>query len=118
MEFKDTVDGDVVIVSLSGKIMGGENTVMCRDRLHDYLKSNTKKFVMDMGDVEWTNSQGLGMLIGCYISVKRAGGNLVLARITNIKEMLVMTRLIRVFDCYDSVEEAKRSLDAVSERHR
>ena len=117
MEFKDTVDGGVVIVNLSGKIMGGESTVLCRDRLHDYLKSNTKKFVIDMGDVEWTNSQGLGMLIGCYVSVKRAGGNLVLARIDNVRGLLELTRLIQVFDCYDSVEEAKESLGAGPEQH-
>ena len=118
MKFKDTVDADVVIVSLSGKILGGEDTVSCRDRLHNYLKADTKNFVMDMGDVEWTNSQGLGMLIGCYISVKKAGGNLALARIANIRDLLEMTRLIEVFDCYDSVEEAKKSLGIGPQQQR
>ena len=117
MEFKDRVEGDVVIISLSGKIMGGEGTASCRERLHEHLKSNTKRFVMDMGDVEWTNSQGLGMLIGCYISVKNAGGNMALARIANVRELLELTRLIGVFDCYDSVEEAKESLGAAPDQH-
>jgi len=109
MKFKDEEDADIIIVRLSGKIMGGEDTIQCRDRLHDYLKKNINKFVMDMGDVEWTNSQGLGMLISCYISVKKTGGNLALARIDNIREILEMTRLIGVFDCYDSVEDARES---------
>jgi anti-sigma B factor antagonist len=115
MEFKDALEGDVVVISLSGKIMGGEDTVVCRNRLHDHLKSNTKKFVMDMGDVEWTNSQGLGMLIGCYTSVKVAGGCMALARIANVRELLEVTRLIEVFDYYDSVDEAKKAMDKESE---
>jgi len=115
MEFKDTTDGDAVVVSISGKIMGGEDTVECRERLYDYLKSDTKKFVVDMGNVDWTNSQGLGMLIGCYISVKRAGGHMALARIDNIRGILEMTRLNEIFDCYDSVDEAKRSLGVRTE---
>jgi anti-anti-sigma factor len=109
MDFKHTVDGEVVIVSLSGKIMGGEDTILCRDRLHRYVDEGKKHFIMDMGDVEWTNSQGLGMLIGCYISVKRAGGNLLLARTANINAILEMTRLNQVFDCFGSVEEALSS---------
>ncbi|MBU8934351.1 MAG: STAS domain-containing protein [candidate division Zixibacteria bacterium] len=110
MEFKDVLEGDVVVISISGKIMGGKDTVMCRNRLHDHLKSNTRKFVIDMGDVEWTNSQGLGMLIGCYTSVKRAGGHVALARIDSVRELLVLTRLIQVFDCYDSMDEAKEAI--------
>jgi len=111
MEFKDVLHGDVVVVSLFGKIMGGESVTTCRGRLHDYLKSGKMRFVLDMGEVEWTNSQGLGMLIGCYVSVKRIGGDVVLARITNIRKLLQMTRLIEVFECFDSVDEA---MEAVS----
>lgn len=117
MEFTHKLEGDVVILSLSGKIMGGGDTVMCRDRLHEYLKSNRRGFVIDMGDVEWTNSQGLGMLIACYVSVKRAGGNLVLARTANVERILEMTRLNMVFDCYGSTDEAVNSFSAVPARH-
>jgi anti-anti-sigma factor len=99
-------------MSLSGKIIGGEEATLCHGRIHEYLNLGQKNFVIDMGKVEWTNSQGLGMLIGCYVSVTKAGGRMVLARITNIQALLAMTRLLQVFDCYDSVEEAKEALTA------
>ncbi|MFH1374360.1 MAG: STAS domain-containing protein [bacterium] len=110
MKFKDIVEGDLVIVNLYGKILGGQETAICHSRVHEHLNSGRKHFVMDMGNVEWTNSQGLGMLIGCYVSIKKAGGRVVLARMDNVKKLLTMTRLIQVFDCYDSVEEAKQAL--------
>ena len=110
MKFKDTVEGDLVIVNLYGKTLGGEETAVCHNRVHEHLSSGRKHFVMDMGNVEWTNSQGLGMLIGCYVSVKKAGGRVVLARMASVRKLLTMTRLIQVFDCYDSVEEAKQAL--------
>ncbi len=110
MKFTDTLEDGVVLVSLSGKIMGGAETTLCHGRIHEYLNLNQKKFVIDMGKVEWTNSQGLGMLIGCYVSVAKAGGRMALARITNVRSLLAMTRLLQVFDCYDTVEEAKQAL--------
>ncbi len=112
MKFKDTIEGDVVIVNLYGKILGGQETSICHNRVHEHLSSGKKYFLIDMGNVEWTNSQGLGMLIGCYVSVTKAGGRMALARSTNIKDLLAMTRLLQVFECYYSVEEAKQSLAA------
>ncbi len=111
MKFEAKVVGDIVIISMSGKIMGGDKTTQCRGQLHSYIKDNKNRFLMDMGDVEWINSQGLGMLIACYVSVKKTGGNMVLTRIDNIRKMLEMTSLIGVFDCYNTVEEAMESFD-------
>ena len=89
--------------------MGGDETIQCRERLHGYLNEKKNKFIMDMSDVEWINSQGLGLLIGCYVSVKKAGGNMALTNIDTIRKILEMTRLISLFDLYDNVEEAKES---------
>jgi len=99
----------VVVLDISGKIMGGEETTMFHGKLHQLIQAGTKHFVLDLKKVEWMNSVGLGMLISALTTVKNAGGRLVLANITNIESILAMTRLITVFEHFDSREAALKS---------
>ena len=109
MNFKDYVEGDVVVFEVSGKIMGGEETTMFRGKVQEYITQNKKNFLVDLADVDWMNSIGLGMLISVYTTVKNAEGLLVLANITKIESILTITRLISVFKHFDSREEAMKS---------
>jgi len=79
MKFTDTLEGDLVIIEISGKIMGGEETTMFHGRIHEYIKLNKKNFLINLKKVEWMNSVGLGMLISALTTVRNAGGRLVLA---------------------------------------
>ncbi|RKX25916.1 MAG: anti-sigma factor antagonist [Candidatus Zixiibacteriota bacterium] len=110
MKFEDSVsDSGLVVLDISGKIMGGEETTLFHGKLHEYIQLNKKQFVIDLKKVEWMNSVGLGMLISALTTVKKAGGRLVLANITNIESILAMTRLITVFEHFDSREDALKS---------
>ena len=109
MKFNDTFEGNVAIIEVSGKIMGGDETTMFHGKIHEYINNNKKDFVIDLKDVDWMNSVGLGMLISALTTVKNAGGRLVLANITKIESILTITRLISVFEHYDSQEEALKS---------
>jgi anti-sigma B factor antagonist len=110
MKFTDLItDKDIVVLDVSGKIMGGEETTMFHGKIHEYIQLNKRNFVLDLQKVEWMNSVGLGMLISSLTTVKNAGGRLVLANITNIESILAMTRLISVFEHYDSRESALKS---------
>lgn len=109
MKFNDTFEGDVAIMEVSGKIMGGDETTMFHGKIHEYINNNKKDFVIDLKNVDWMNSVGLGMLISALTTVKNAGGRLVLANITKIESILTITRLISVFEHYDSQEEALKS---------
>jgi anti-sigma B factor antagonist len=106
MKFDDRLEGDVVVIDVSGKIMGGEETTMFHGRIHEYIQQNKKSFVIDLTKVDWMNSVGLGMLISALTTVKNAGGRLVLANITKIESILTITRLISVFEHYDTRQEA------------
>jgi len=112
MKFDDLVQDNIVVFDISGKIMGGEETTMFHGRVHEYIQQNKKNFVMDMAKVEWMNSIGLGMLISALTTVKNVGGRLVLANITRIESILTITRLITVFDHYDSRQDAIKSFAA------
>jgi len=110
MKFDDKeVEGGIIVLDLSGKIMGGEETTMFHGKLHEHIQSGVRKFVVDLKNVEWMNSVGLGMLISALTTVKNAKGRLVLANITNIESILAMTRLITVFEHFDSRDAAIKS---------
>jgi len=109
MKFEDFLENDIVILEVSGKIMGGDETAMFHGKIHEYISQNNKNFVIDLAKVDWMNSIGLGMLISAFTTVKNAGGRLVLANITKIESVLTITRLITVFEHFDSREEAVKS---------
>jgi anti-sigma B factor antagonist len=106
MKFEDSLKDDIVIFDLSGKIMGGDETTMFHGRIHEYMTQGKKNLVVDLAKVDWMNSVGLGMLISALTTVKNGGGRMVLANIEKIKQILVITRLITVFENYDSREAA------------
>jgi len=110
MKISDSVKDDIVIIELSGKIMGGDETALFHGKIHEHLDLKKKLFAIDMKNVDWTNSLGLGMLIAGHSAVNRAEGRLVLANITNIENILAITRLIRVFEAFDSLDEAITAL--------
>lgn len=106
MKFEDSLEGNIVIIEVSGKIMGGEETTMFHGKIHEYIQLHKNHVVIDLGKVDWMNSVGLGMLISALTTVKNAGGRLVLANISKIESILTITRLISVFEHYDSRQEA------------
>jgi len=99
--------GDVVVLEPKGKIMGGPDATLLHDQLHDLIKENKKNVVIDLAKVDWMNSTGLGILISGLTTLRNNGGELKLANVTEkIESLLTITKLITVFENYDSVEEA------------
>jgi len=100
----------VVILEPKGKIMGGPDATVLHDQLHDLINQNKKKVVIDLSKVEWMNSTGLGILISGLTTLRNNGGELKLACVTDkIQSLLTITKLITVFENFDSVEEAVKS---------
>ena len=110
MKFNDRLEGDIVIFEITGKIMGGDQTTMLHGKIHEYINLNKKKFIFDFAKVDWMNSIGHGMLISNRTTVQNADGQLVLANIDNIKNLLTTTKLITLFQVCDSLDEAIKTL--------
>lgn len=97
-----------VVAEIHGKLIGGaENS----EEFHTFFKSllddGGNKIVINLRDTPWANSQGIGMLIGAYTSVKNAGGQLVLAQaVDRIKDILLVTKLFLLFKTFDSENDA------------
>ena len=99
-----------VVISIDGNIMGGPDEVQFYEKLQELIKENKKNVVVDLGNVEWINSRGLGMLISGLTTMKNSGGKMKLARVVNkVESLLAMTKLISVFENYDTVDEAVKS---------
>ncbi len=99
------VDG-VTVLDLSGKITLGENSGKLRSAVQDAL-SSSKKILLNLADVNYIDSAGLGELVSAFTTVKNAGGELKLLNLTKkVRDLLVITKLLTVFDVKDNEQEA------------
>ncbi len=111
MEFEETMVGDVVVVILHGKIMAYEDSLPLRERLKEHIESEKTKFVIDMADVPWMNSEGIGLLATAVATVGQAGGRLVLANISKkVESVLTITKCNAIIRHFDSREAAVAAL--------
>jgi anti-anti-sigma factor len=110
MRINDNLSGDVVTIELGGKIMCSDGLTSFGGKVQYYLNLNKKSFIIDLEQVDWMNSAGLGALISAYKSVHQVGGRFVLANITNIQNLLNITQLVRVFESFDSQTEAFKAV--------
>jgi len=107
MAVKEKIQGDVAILHLSGKLMGGNETKEVHEKVKSLLADRLKKIVIDLSKVKWLNSSGLGMLISCLTSVTNAEGKLKIAGATEkVNSLFMITKLITVFDSYETVDRA------------
>jgi anti-sigma B factor antagonist len=99
------VDG-VTILDLSGRITLGEGSVTLRDSVQDLLAKGSKHILLNLGEVNYIDSSGIGELVSAFTSVRNAGGELKLLKLTKkVHDLLQITKLYTVFDIYD--DEAK-----------
>jgi anti-sigma B factor antagonist len=110
MKINERTQDGVLVYELSGKIMGGEPSTMLRGKFTESLDSGNKKIVLDLSGVDWMNSIGLGMLVSILNSVKGAEGQLRLASIDKIEKILMITKLVTIFEICDSADDAVAAL--------
>ena len=95
------VDG-VTILDLSGRITLGEGSVTLRDAVRELLEKGDKNILLNLGDVSYIDSSGIGELVSAFTSVKNAGGELKLLNLTKkVHDLLQITKLYTVFDVKD-----------------
>jgi anti-sigma B factor antagonist len=113
MKMKTTEKYEAVIIELKGNVMGGDDTKDFNDLLHKLIDDGKTRIVLNLGDVKFMNSSGLGMLIGGLTTVKKANGFYKLANVTDkIESLLIITKLITIFETYDSVDKALESFSS------
>jgi len=100
------VDG-VTILDLSGRITLGEGSVTLRDAVHDVLAKGSKKILLNLDEISYIDSSGIGELVSGFTSVRNAGGELKLLNLTKkVHDLLQITKLYTVFDIWDNEASA------------
>ena len=113
MDIKERVVGGVSILDLSGKVVLGEGDLQVKERIKDLLADGQKRILLNLAEVNYIDSAGLGTLIGSYTTAKRDGGTLKLVNLTKrIRDLLAITKLITVFETFDNEAEALASFNA------
>jgi anti-sigma B factor antagonist len=102
--------GDVVILDLHGKILIGEGDDALREAVTKLVDSGKTKLLLNLADVPYVDSAGLGEIVRCYTTVSKKGGKLKLLNLTKkIQDLLSITKLLTVFETFEDESEAVKS---------
>ncbi len=110
MQIEERVVGDVTILDLKGKITLGEGDEALKDKINSLVHHNRRRILLNLGDVPYVDSAGLGEIVRTYTTVSRQGGQLKLVNLTKrITDLLSITKLLTVFETFDSEADALKS---------
>jgi anti-sigma B factor antagonist len=102
--------GDVIILDLHGKILIGEGDDALREAVTKLVDGGKTKLLLNLADVPYVDSAGLGEIVRCYTTVSKKGGKLKLLNLTKkIQDLLSITKLLTVFDTFENESEAVKS---------
>lgn len=110
LEVSERRAGDVTILDMNGSVRMGEGAISLRNSIRGLVDGGKKKILLNLGGVKNIDSSGIGELIANYTTVSRDGGQLKLLNLTDkIQNLLVITKLLTVFDSFDNEAEALNS---------
>ncbi len=110
MEIAERTVNEVTILDLKGKMTLGEGDELLKDKINSLLSQGRKKLLLNLEGVPYIDSAGLGEVVRTYTTVSRQGGSLKLLNLTKrIEDLLSITKLLTVFETYDSESEAVQS---------
>ena len=110
LDIRERTIEEVTIFDVRGRLTGGENVTMLRDHIKRYLEGGNCRVILNLAEVDYIDSSGLGALVICYTSTKKAGGALKLLKLSlrNI-ELLILTKLTTVFEIFQDEQDAVNS---------
>ena len=112
LDVKERQAGDVTILDLRGEVRIGEGSIALRDAIRNLAGAGKKKLLLNLAGVSYIDSSGIGELIANYTTVSRQGGQLKLLKLTDrVQNLLVITKLLTVFDAYEDEAEALQSFN-------
>ena len=115
MQIDERAAGDVTVLDLKGKMTLGEGDELLRDKINSLLMQGRRKVVINLEHVPYIDSAGLGEIVRTYTTISRQGGSLKLLNLTKrITDLLSITKLLTVFETYDSEADAVRSFSSAT----
>lgn len=113
MQIDERTIGDVLVLDVNGRITLGEGDEILKDKVNSLLNQGKKKIILNLAEVPYVDSAGLGAIVRTYTTVSRQGGSLKLLNLTKrITDLLAITKLLTVFETYESEADAVQSFAA------
>jgi len=113
MQIEERATGDVTILDLKGKMTLGEGDILLRDKVNSLALQGKKQIVLNLANVPYLDSAGLGEIVRTYTTMSRQGGSLKLLSLTKrITDLLSITKLLTVFETYEKETDAVRSFSS------
>src|SRR5436309_5269258 len=113
MQIEERAVGDVIVLDLKGKVTLGEGDELLKDKVNSMVNQGHRKIILNLAQVPYIDSAGLGEIVRTYTTVSRQGGSLKLLGLTKrITDLLSITKLLTVFETYESESDAVRSFSA------
>ena len=110
MRIEEREVGEVLILDLSGKLTIGGGDELLKGKINSLIQQGRRKLVLNLAGVPYIDSAGLGEIVRTYTTVSRQGGKLKLLNLTKrIQDLLAITKLLTVFETFDSEQEAVQS---------
>ena len=110
MKIDERTVGEVTVLDMQGKLLIGEGDELLRERINNLVESGKTKILLNLGDVPYMDSAGLGEVVRCYTTVSRKNGKLKLVNLTKrLQDLLSITKLLTVFETYEDEAEAVQS---------
>jgi anti-sigma B factor antagonist len=110
MEMQERTAGDVTVLDLRGKLLMGESDEALREKIKSLADGGKTKILLNLSEVPYMDSAGLGGLVSCFTTVNNKNGKLKLVGLTTrLQDLLSITKLLTVFETFDSEEEALKS---------
>jgi anti-sigma B factor antagonist len=107
MQIEERIVDDVTVLDLKGKMTLGEGDELLKDKINSLVSQGHKKIILNLEAVPYIDSAGLGEIVRTYTSISRQGGKLKLLNVSKrIQDLLVITKLITIFDSYEDEREA------------
>jgi anti-sigma B factor antagonist len=113
MQIAERAVSDIVILDVKGRITLGDGDELLKDKVNSLVSGGKKKILLNLAEVPYVDSAGLGEIVRTYTTVSRQGGSLKLLNLTKrISDLLAITKLLTVFETFDSEDDAIKSFQA------
>jgi len=113
MHIEERSAGDVTLLDLKGKMTLGDGDELLKDKINSLANQGNRKLLLNLAEVPYIDSAGLGAIVGAYTTVTRQGGQLKLLNLTKrITDLLAITKLLTVFETYESENDAVQSFSS------
>ena len=112
MQIDERTVGSVKVLDLAGQVTFTQGDTILKDKIHSLINQGHKNIIVNLGNVSYLDSSGLGHLVAAYTTVANSGGKLKLINLTKkLQTLMTMTKLLTVFDVFDSEQEAVKSFN-------